>query len=98
MSHWTYELLFSGGISSANVIDKRYPQVSITTNLQDAHIYIFKRWVIDFITRNQKLSSLRSDLLPVLAKMQWQSILRKREGVDERKSLIYKGETSADKK
>ena len=88
MSQWIYELLFSGGIPSPNVIDNRYPRISITTNLQDAHIYVFKRWVIDFIARNKKLSSLRSDLLPVLAKMQWQSNLRKREGVDECKSLI----------
>jgi hypothetical protein len=61
----------------------RYPRVNIATTLQDAHIYIFKRWVIDLIVKNEKISSLRSDLLPLLAKMQWQSNLRKREGIDE---------------
>lgn len=61
----------------------RYPHMTVTTALQDAHVYIFKRWVIDLITKNEKIASLRTDLLPALAKMQWQSNLRKREGIDE---------------
>jgi translation initiation factor eIF-2B subunit gamma len=61
----------------------RYPRMNVTTTLQDAHIYIFKRWVLDLIVKNEKISSLRTDLLPVLAKMQWQSNLRKRQGIDE---------------
>ena len=62
----------------------RYPRVNLTTNLQDAHIYIFKRWVIELLRRNDRIASLRTDLLPVLAKMQWQSQLRTREGISER--------------
>ena len=62
----------------------RYPRMNLTTTLQDAHIYFFKRWVVDLIRRNKKISSLRTDLLPVLAKMQWQSQLRDREGIAER--------------
>lgn len=58
--------------------------MNLTTNLQDAHIYIFKQWVIELICRNDRISSLRTDLLPVLAKMQWQSHLRSRERVSER--------------
>ena len=67
----------------------RYPRMNISTTLQDAHVYIFKKWVIDLIARNGKISSLRTDLLPVLAKMQWQSNLRKREGIDERTLLHF---------
>lgn len=67
---------------------RRYPCINLTTSLQDAHIYIFKKWVIELIKRNEKITSLRTDLLPVLAKMQWQSNLRKREGIDERTSPI----------
>jgi translation initiation factor eIF-2B subunit gamma len=62
----------------------RYPRMNLSMSLQDSHIYIFKRWVVDFIRRNEKISSLRTDLIPVLAKMQWQSNLRKREGIEER--------------
>jgi translation initiation factor eIF-2B subunit gamma len=57
--------------------------MTVETALQDAHVYIFKRWVIDLITSNEKIASLRGDLLPMLAKMQWQSNLRKREGIDK---------------
>ena len=57
--------------------------MNITTTLQDAHIYIFKRWIINIISQNKKIASLRTDLLPLLAKMQWQSNLRKREGIND---------------
>ena len=57
--------------------------MNVTTTLQDAHIYIFKKWIINFISGNKKISSLRTDLLPVLAKMQWQSNLRKNEGIND---------------
>ena len=57
--------------------------MNVTTTLQDAHIYIFKKWIINFISQNKKISSLRTDLLPVLAKMQWQSNLCKREGIND---------------
>jgi translation initiation factor eIF-2B subunit gamma len=58
--------------------------MNVSTTLQDAHIYIFKRWVIDLISKNEKISSLRTDLLPILSKMQWQSNLRKQQGINER--------------
>jgi translation initiation factor eIF-2B subunit gamma len=57
--------------------------MNVTTTLQDAHIYIFKKWIINLISKNKKIASLRTDLLPILAKMQWQSNLRKREGIDD---------------
>jgi hypothetical protein len=62
----------------------RYPQLNISTTLQDAHIYIFEKWIIDLIQQNKNIASLRTDLFPLLAKMQWQSNLRKREGIDKR--------------
>jgi translation initiation factor eIF-2B subunit gamma len=57
--------------------------MNVTTTLQDAHIYIFKKWIIHLISQNKKIASLRTDLLPVLAKIQWQSNLRNREGIND---------------
>jgi len=88
MSRSRSEHHYYGGNLIQVISDRRYPRVHLTRNLQDAHIYIFKRWIIDLISRNPKFSSIRTDLLPVLAKMQWQSNLRKREGVDEGAHLI----------
>jgi translation initiation factor eIF-2B subunit gamma len=55
----------------------RYPQMSLTTKLQHAHIYLFKHWIIGLIAENPKISSIKSDLVPLLAKLQWQSALLK---------------------
>ena len=66
----------------------RYPRMHLSSTLQDAHIYIFKRWVIDILSREPKISSIRTDLLPALAKMQWQSNLRKQLQVDNCTSLV----------
>jgi hypothetical protein len=79
-----YHTLYSGCVASLDVwSDGRFPRTNVSTILHDAHIYIFKKWVLDLICKNGKISSLRNDLLPLLAKMQWQSNLRKREGIDE---------------
>jgi translation initiation factor eIF-2B subunit gamma len=78
---WRYRL-------SSNLPNIRYPHMNLSATLQDAHIYIFKRWVKDLICKNKNISSLKSDLLPVLVKMQWQSNLRKKEGLDERISRL----------
>ena len=62
----------------------RYLEMNITTTLQDAHIYIFKHWIIDLISDNEQISSIKSDLIPLLAKMQWQSILLRKLVVPNR--------------
>ncbi len=33
---------------------KRYPNMVLTTKLQDAHLYIVKKWLIDYIIENKK--------------------------------------------
>jgi translation initiation factor eIF-2B subunit gamma len=41
-------------------------------NLQDAHLYIFKHWVLDVINEKEKISSIRQDLVPLIVKCQYQ--------------------------
>jgi translation initiation factor eIF-2B subunit gamma len=41
-------------------------------NLQDAHLYIFKHWVVDLIKEKEKISSIRQDLVPLIVKCQYQ--------------------------
>jgi translation initiation factor eIF-2B subunit gamma len=84
------ERLFYGGILLLIFqLIIRYPNTNLSTSLEDAHIYIFKKWVIDLITKNTRISSIRSDLLPLLAKMQWQSNLCKRAGIDQRTPFLF---------
>ncbi|KAI9145379.1 nucleotide-diphospho-sugar transferase [Paraphysoderma sedebokerense] len=50
---------------------RKFPILNVYTNLQDAHLYIFKKWVIDLIAQKKQLSSIRSELLPFLIKCQY---------------------------
>ncbi|CAG8448003.1 11234_t:CDS:10 [Acaulospora colombiana] len=61
----------------------KFPRVDIHTTLQDSHLYIFKRWVIDLIAQRKAISSVCEHLVPLLVKCQHQKLLLEREGVDK---------------
>ncbi len=48
----------------------QFPTVNLYTTLRDAHAYIFKKWVIDFLALNKDLSSVREDLVQLLVRCQ----------------------------
>lgn len=52
---------------------KANPRVRMYTNHRDAHIYIFPRWVLDFIKKNERLESIGEDVIGWWAKAGWQS-------------------------
>ncbi|RUS31655.1 nucleotide-diphospho-sugar transferase [Jimgerdemannia flammicorona] len=66
----------------------RFPRVTLHTKLRDAHLYIFKRWVIDLIAAKENLSSVRTDLIPLLVKCQFQRKLVEREEIARSESSI----------
>lgn len=49
----------------------QFPNISISTLIQDAHIYVFKRWVLDFVVAHPKITSIKEDLVPLLVKLQY---------------------------
>lgn len=57
-------------------------------NLQDAHLYIFKHWVLDVIKEKEKISSIRQDLVPLIIKCQYQRKLVEVEEMDKCTSLF----------
>ncbi|KAG0171193.1 Eukaryotic translation initiation factor 2B, subunit 3 gamma, 58kDa [Apophysomyces sp. BC1015] len=61
----------------------RFPRVRIHTDLQDAHLYIFKRWVLDMVVAKDHISSISEDLIPMLVKCQYQKKMIEREKVDK---------------
>lgn len=63
------EGLDAGCMIGRNLMD-RCPRFVLHTNLSDAHLYIFKRWVLDVIEENN-FASLKDDLLPYLVSIQW---------------------------
>ncbi|TPX65311.1 hypothetical protein SpCBS45565_g05292 [Spizellomyces sp. 'palustris'] len=62
---------------------RKFPRVRVHTSLRDAHVYIFKRWVLDVIAGNKSISSVRKDLLRYLVQCQYSKRAMKAEHIDE---------------
>ncbi|CAD6573277.1 MAG: hypothetical protein TREMPRED_000764 [Tremellales sp. Tagirdzhanova-0007] len=57
-----------------------HPKLSLTTRLLDAHIYIFRRTILDLLAsrRSKDLDSIREQVVPWLIKGGWQKGLKER--------------------
>lgn len=49
---------------------RSYGQVNIFSNLSDAHIYLLKRWVVGYLAKSEKFSTIKGELLPFIIKKQ----------------------------
>ncbi|XP_044723889.1 eukaryotic translation initiation factor subunit eIF2B-gamma [Hirsutella rhossiliensis] len=61
---------------------KSNPRVRMYTAHRDAHIYIFPRWILDFIEANDRLDSIGEDVVGWLAKAGWQRGLAEKLHID----------------
>ncbi|KAF9768828.1 hypothetical protein IL306_013822 [Fusarium sp. DS 682] len=52
---------------------RAHSRVRMFTTHRDAHIYIFPRWVLDFVKDNERLESIGEDVVGWWAKAGWQS-------------------------
>ena len=52
---------------------RKHPNVTLHANMLNAHLYIFKRWVIDLVAEQKGISSLQGELIPFLVNSQWRS-------------------------
>ncbi|ORX60033.1 nucleotide-diphospho-sugar transferase [Piromyces finnis] len=63
---------------------QKFPVINFYTQLRDAHLYIFKQWVFDMLLQKKNISSLRSELVPLLVKCQSASSeWLEKEGIDK---------------
>ncbi|KAL7749212.1 Translation initiation factor eIF-2B subunit gamma [Sorochytrium milnesiophthora] len=63
--------LSSGELSLRMSMLRKFPAVNVSTALHDAHLYVFRRWVIDLIAAKSDIMNIRNDLLPLLLKCQY---------------------------
>jgi translation initiation factor eIF-2B subunit gamma len=61
----------------------RYPKVDLTTTLQDLHLYVCKRWVLDVILDLPVISRFNTELIPLLCKAQFQSLTRSKYKIQD---------------
>ena len=50
---------------------RKHGSISISTDLSDAHLYVFSKDLLTTLTQNTNLTSLRQDLLPFLTQQQY---------------------------
>lgn len=50
---------------------KKHPNINIRSNLTDCHLYLMKKWVIDYLVQNRRISSIKGELIPNLVKKQF---------------------------
>lgn len=61
-----------GALSMRHSLLRAHPRVCTRANHRDAHIYIFPRWVLDFIKDNDRLETIGEDVVGYWAKAGWQ--------------------------
>lgn len=50
---------------------KREPEICIRTDLEDAHMYIFRRWVLELLDTKRRMASIQDDFVPYLVNLQY---------------------------
>ena len=55
---------------SLSLTHSRVPHFVIHSKLLDAHVYIIRRWVLDYLGDQKSISSLKGELIPHLVRRQ----------------------------
>ncbi|XP_015787751.1 translation initiation factor eIF-2B subunit gamma [Tetranychus urticae] len=67
------ELVFDEDIPFSISMLKRCPQFIIHNNFLDTHIYIIKKWVLDYLAEKRQFKSIKANLIPRLVREQFKS-------------------------
>uniref|UniRef100_A0A3B3E0X2 Translation initiation factor eIF2B subunit gamma n=1 Tax=Oryzias melastigma TaxID=30732 RepID=A0A3B3E0X2_ORYME len=59
------------GLSIRKSVIRKHPRMHIKTGLVDAHLYCLKKAVVDFLSENKSISSIRGELVPYLVRKQF---------------------------
>lgn len=62
---------------------RKHSRIRLLTTHRDAHMYIFPRWVLDLVSRNEKFDSISEDVMGWWAKATWQDGLPEKLGLRE---------------
>uniref|UniRef100_A0A667WDR0 Translation initiation factor eIF2B subunit gamma n=1 Tax=Myripristis murdjan TaxID=586833 RepID=A0A667WDR0_9TELE len=71
------------GLSIRKSILRKHPRVHIKTGLVDAHLYCLKKSVVDFLTDNKSISSIRGELVPYLVRKQFSKTINGQKTKDD---------------
>ncbi|KAJ1978853.1 Translation initiation factor eIF-2B subunit gamma [Dimargaris cristalligena] len=60
---------------------RKFTRLNLVTHLQDAHIYVCKKWILDLVVQKKELTSFQKDVLPLLVRAQCRPSLLETEGI-----------------
>ncbi|ROT35197.1 hypothetical protein SODALDRAFT_363889 [Sodiomyces alkalinus F11] len=60
------------GLPLRHGLIRRHPRIRMLTTYRDAHLYIFPRWILDFVQQNEPLENITEDVIGWWAKAGWQ--------------------------
>jgi len=63
--------LEDGSITLSRKILYEHPKITMYNNLLDAHFYIVEKWVCDFVKAEQRITTIKGELIPYLVKKQF---------------------------
>jgi translation initiation factor eIF-2B subunit gamma len=69
---------------------RKHPRVRMLHSKRDAHLYIFPRWIVDFINENPRFETLGEDVVGWWAKAEWETGLPEKLKLDK----IHETETA----
>ncbi|XP_062571421.1 translation initiation factor eIF-2B subunit gamma-like [Saccostrea cucullata] len=58
-------------ISVKKSVLKKHPYMCIKSGLTDCHLYLMKKWVVDYLAENESLAYIRTELIPHLVRKQF---------------------------
>eukprot|EP00842_Homolaphlyctis_polyrhiza_P003650 jgi/Hompol1/4286/HPOL_003567-RA len=61
----------------------KFPAIHLHSQLRDAHLYIFRKWVLELLAKNKSVSSIKNDLVPLLLECQHRESIVRHEGIDK---------------
>ncbi|KAM9789309.1 translation initiation factor eIF2B subunit gamma [Neosynchiropus ocellatus] len=62
---------------------RKHPRMHIKTGLVDAHLYCLKKAVVDFLSNNKFISSIRGELVPYLVRKQFSKAMNSQKSKEE---------------
>lgn len=68
----TPALEIDGGITLSKALLHRAGRFRLRNDLSDIGIYLMSHWLLEFVTSNKRISSIRNDLLPFVINRQFQ--------------------------
>lgn len=77
---------FEGNVKLPRVLIKKFHTISMYSRLLDAHVYVMKNWVINYLVKCEKFTSIKGELIPHIVKKQ----LTKPKTPSEKKDITDK--------